>query len=72
MKKRFIGKVLTFKYTDRPTRITGILVDYNDDWTLLKYNAFDYLIDGYIILRNKNIEFAQRMEKELFKDKYLN
>src|SRR3954468_14005432 len=71
IKKKYIGKLVSIKYTDRPTPIFGFVIDYNDEWTLLKYNPVDYVIDGYIILRHKNIEGFRRGAKEKFREKVI-
>lgn len=70
-KKKYIGQLVSIKYNDRPTPIFGFVIDYNAEWTLLKYNPFDYIIDGYIILRHKNIEGYRREAKEKFKEKVI-
>jgi hypothetical protein len=70
-KKKYIGQLVSIKYTDRPTPIFGFVIDYNDDWTLLKYNPVDYVIDGYIILRHKNIEGFRREAKEKFRERVI-
>ena len=70
-KKKYIGQLVSIKYSDRPTSIFGFVIAYNDDWTLLKYNPFDYIVDGYIILRHKNIEGFRRDAKEKFREKVI-
>jgi hypothetical protein len=69
--KKFIGKVITISFTDKKEEITGIVVDYNKDWTLMKHLPFDYEIDGYILFRHKNIIGYKRGEEEKFKEKIL-
>jgi hypothetical protein len=66
-----IGELVSFRYSDRPTPIYGIVVDYNQDWTLLKHNPFDYIIDGYIILRHKNLLGYRRDSEEKFREKVI-
>src|SRR6185436_4537039 len=56
MNKKLTGQLISIKFTDRKEPIYGFVIDYNEDWTLMKYNPVDYIIDGYIILRHKNIE----------------
>ncbi len=56
MKKRFLGKVYTFKLQGRKSNISGFVLSYNDDWTLVKRCA-DYTFDGYTIFKNENVEF---------------
>ena len=70
-KKKYIGQFISLKFKDRPTPISGFVIDYNDDWTLLKQNPVDYIIDGYIIVRHKNIEGFNRTKDELFKERVL-
>ena len=69
--KKYIGQFISIKYSDRINPISGFVIDYNDDWTLLKFNPVDYVIDGYIILRHKNIEGFQRNANEKFKEKVI-
>jgi hypothetical protein len=73
IKKKYIGEVLSFKfqYVNSIEIYRGYLIDYNDDWTLLKYNANDYVRDGYIILRNKHIISYKQDEEENFHKKVL-
>ena len=70
-KKRYIGELISIKYNDRPTPIYGFVIDYNDKWTLLKRNPVDYIIDGYIIVRHKNIEGIRRNVDEKFREKVI-
>jgi len=70
-KKKFIGKLISIKYTDRETPYYGFVIDYNDDWTLMKYNYTDYEMDGYVILRHKNIDGYRRSETERFREKII-
>ena len=71
MRKPKIGDFLTLNFTDRKKPISGLLVDYNDDWTLIKYCPVDYIIDGYVIVRHKNIANATRDKAEQFKEKII-
>jgi hypothetical protein len=71
MKKKLTGQLVAIKFTDRKEPIHGFVIDYNDDWTLLKYNPGDYLLDGYIILRHKNIWGYRRGAEEKFKEKII-
>ncbi len=69
---KYLKKLVSLKFSDRNEIITGLVVDYNDDWTLMKYNTGDYIIDGYIIVRHKNIEGFKRDSVEKFTEKVLN
>jgi uncharacterized ubiquitin-like protein YukD len=71
--KKHIGQVVSFKfeYVSSEVIYSGYLIDYNDDWMLLKYNPVDYVRDGYIILRNKYIKSYRRDNIEKFHQKVL-
>ncbi|AUC76174.1 hypothetical protein [Olleya sp. Bg11-27] len=68
---KYLKKLISLKFSDRNEIITGLVVDYNEDWTLMKYNTVDYIIDGYIIIRHKNIEGFKRESPEKFTEKVL-
>lgn len=70
--KKHIGQLISVKFKDRKIPIYGYVVDYNDDWTLMKYNPVDYIIDGYIIFRHKNIEGFRRDLEEKWIEKVIN
>jgi hypothetical protein len=69
--KNLKNKLISFKYLDRKNPITGFLIDYNQDWTLIKYNPVDYIIDGYMILRSNLIKEYKRDDSEVFTEKVL-
>jgi hypothetical protein len=73
MTKKYLGQLLSFKFefTNRVQIYSGYLIDYNEDWTLLKYNPVDYVIDGYILLKNKHISHFKRDSEEKFTQKIL-
>ena len=69
--KKHIGQLISVKFTDRQETTNGLVIDYNHDWTLMKYNPVDYVVDGYIIFRHKNIKGYRRDKEEKFKEKVL-
>jgi hypothetical protein len=73
MDKRNIGQFLSikFEFTSGTVIYTGYVIDYSEDWTLLKHCLFDYLVDGYILLNNKYITEFKRGNEERFKEKVL-
>ncbi len=71
VKKKNIGQFISIKFTDRKEPIGGFVIDYNDDWTLMKYNVVDFVIDGYIIFKHKNIEGFRRDKEEKFLEKII-
>jgi hypothetical protein len=69
--KKHIGELVSVKFSDRKNPVAGFVIDSNEDWTLLKYNTADYVMDGYIIYRHKNIEGIRREEEEKFREKVI-
>jgi len=69
--KNLKGKFVSFKYRDRKDIISGFLIDFNDDWTLIKNNPVDYIIDGYRILKTNKILKYKREDYEEFREKIL-
>lgn len=70
-KKAFIGQLLSVHFSDRKEPISGIVLDYTDEWTWMRYNPVDYVVDGYILFRHKNILHYIRDEKERFTEKII-
>ena len=64
--------MISVKFTDKKTPVYGYVIDYNEDWTLMKYNPVDYIIDGYIVFRHKNIEGFRRDKDEKWREKVIN
>ncbi len=69
--KKYLGQLISIKFTDRKTAIYGFVVDYNDNWTLLKHNPVDYILDGYLIFRHKNIQGLRRDVAEKWREKVI-
>ena len=55
MQKRLIGKYFTFKFSGRKSDISGVVLAYNDNYTLVR-TVVDYTPDGYTIFRNEKVE----------------
>jgi hypothetical protein len=74
MDKRHIGQFLSFKFefTSGVIIYSGYLIDFNEEWILIKHNPWDYLVDGYVLLRNKYVTEFKRGNEERFKEKVLN
>lgn len=70
--KKYINKTVEFRLVNDEI-IKGILIDYSDDWTFLHYNPVDYVLDGYVLIRNSQIDsyrkINSRIENEIFKIK---
>jgi hypothetical protein len=58
MSRKYIGKFLSFKFVGRKHNISGVVLDYNDDYTLIR-SCTDYMLDGYIVFRNLKVEYFQ-------------
>jgi len=69
--KDFKFKLLSFKYRERKDPICGFLIDFNENWTLIKNNPVDYIIDGYSLLKTNRILKYKRDEFEVFIEKVL-
>ena len=69
--KKYIGQLIAIKFTDRKTPVNGVVIDYNEDWTLMRYSPSDFVLDGYVILRHKNIGGFYRGEEERFTEKVI-
>ena len=69
--KEYINKLITIEFSDRKRTESGFLIDFSGDWILLKSNPVDFIIDGYTIVMNKNIEAIYYEEKEKFIEKVL-
>lgn len=54
-------KVETYKVKGWDDLETGLLVDENEDWILIKQIPIDYLVDGYKLIRKKHV--VKRIEK---------
>ncbi|OUL64185.1 hypothetical protein [Flavobacterium sp. AJR] len=61
-----LRQLISIEFEDRKEIFTGFLIDYTDDWILLKNNPVDFIIDGYVILKNKNIQSITRDSDNVF------
>ncbi|MET0637949.1 MAG: hypothetical protein ABWZ25_18095 [Chitinophagaceae bacterium] len=50
------GKFLNFEFPSRKECISGIVIDYNDEWTWVR-RCFDYMLDSYTIFKNHKVVF---------------
>jgi len=69
MRKSQIGKLYSFKFPKRKSEIQGVVLDYNDEWTLVK-RTYDYSTDGFTVFKNDRVEAIQG-EYEKFAEKIL-
>jgi len=71
MMEQYLRQLISIAFTDKKEIFTGFLIDYSDDWILLRNNPIDFIIDGFVILRNKNIEAIERDEELEFNEKVI-
>jgi hypothetical protein len=45
-------RLITIRFDDK-RNFSGFLIDWTEDWILIKNNPVDFIIDGYTILKNK-------------------
>ncbi len=69
--EQYLRQLISIEFQDRKELYTGFLIDYSDDWVLLRNNPVDFILDGFIILRNKNIEQLYREEDHEFTEKVI-
>jgi hypothetical protein len=70
--EKYLRQLISIVFEDQKEIFTGFLIDWTEDWILLKNNPVDFIIDGYTILKNKNVksiiqdedyEFTERVIK---------
>ncbi|MFE3871925.1 hypothetical protein ACFX5F_11910 [Flavobacterium sp. ZS1P70] len=70
--EKYLRQLITIEFDDKKEIFSGFLIDWTEDWILLKNNPFDFIIDGYTILKNTNVksiiqdkdhEFTERVIK---------
>lgn len=62
----YLRQLIAIEFEDRKEIFTGFLIDYTDDWILIKNNPVDFIIDGYVIIKNKNIKSITRDSDNAF------
>lgn len=71
MMDNFIRQLISIKFEDKKDVFTGILIDYTKDWLLLRNNPADFMIDGFVILRNKKVKSIYREPEYDFVEKVI-
>lgn len=57
-------KVETYKVTGWKEKETGLFIDENEDWVLVKHIPVDYVIDGYKLYNKKHLKKRKSKAKE--------
>jgi hypothetical protein len=70
--EKYLRQLISIEFDDKKDIFTGFLIDWTEDWILIKNNPVDFIIDGFTILKNKNVksiiqdkdhEFTERVIK---------
>ena len=69
--KGYLNKLVTLEFSDIKTSFSGFLLDFNEDWILIRSNPVDYIIDGFTILKNKNLESIIHDDNIQFNEKVI-
>ena len=69
--ENYLRQLVSIEFLDKKEIYTGFLIDYSDDWILLRNNPVDFIIDGFVILKNKNIERMYRDSNHEFTEKVI-
>ena len=69
--EHYLRQLIAIEFTDKKELFTGFLIDYSDDWILLRNNPEDFILDGFVILKNKNIEEVHRDHDLQFTEKVI-
>ena len=69
--EQYVRQLVSIEFLDKKEVINGFLIDYSDEWILLKNNPVDFIIDGFVLVKNKNIERIYRDEEHEFTEKVI-
>lgn len=68
---KYLRQLISIEFEDKKEIFTGFLIDWTEDWILLKNNPVDFIIDGYSILKNKNLKAIIQEEDHEFTEKVI-
>lgn len=69
--EKYLRQLISIEFEDKKEIFKGFLIDWTEDWILLKNNPFDFIIDGYTILKNKNIKSIIQDKDHEFTEKVI-
>ncbi len=69
--EKYLRQLISIEFEDKKEIFTGFLIDWTEDWILLKNNPADFIIDGYTILRNKRIQSIIQDEDHEFTERVI-
>ena len=64
-------KVETFKVADWQDEETGLIIDENEEWILVKHIPVDFIIDGFKVYKKEFIEERTASDNEAFIERVL-
>ena len=67
----FLRQLISIEFEDKKDIYTGILIDYSKDWILLRNNPVDFVLDGFVVVRNKKIKSIFREPEYEFIEKVI-
>lgn len=69
--EKYLRQLISIEFEDKKDIFTGFLIDWTEDWILIKNNPVDFIIDGYTILRNKNVKSIIQDEDHDFSERVI-
>jgi hypothetical protein len=69
--EKYLRQLISIEFEDKKEIFSGFLIDWTEDWILLKNNPVDFIIDGYTILKNKNIKSIIQDEDHEFVERVI-
>ena len=69
--EKYVRQLITIEFDDKKEIFSGFLIDWTEDWILLKNNPVDFIIDGYTILKNKNVKAIIQDKDHEFTDRVI-
>lgn len=69
--EKYLRQLITIEFDDKKDIFSGFLIDWTEDWILLKNNPVDFIIDGYTILKNKNVKSIIQDKDHEFTEKVI-
>ena len=69
--EKYLRQLISIEFEDKKEIFTGFLIDWTEDWILLKNNPVDFIIDGYTILRNTRVQSIIQDEDHEFTERVI-
>lgn len=69
--EKYLRQLITIEFEDKKEIFSGFLIDWTEDWILLKNNPVDFIIDGYTILKNKNLKAIIQQKEHEFTERVI-